>query len=164
MTNGGIVKLHATDNTIVLSNAGGLSVAGAGGKNGGAAVSIGGSLAVNTVANTVQTYISGSTIANADTVHLKSNSSARIWALAISGSVAVGGSSKGPGVGLSGAGAITVNTVANTTESFIGGNSTITTTVGGAVGSAFRPPSIRWPTGSVPILPMQPLTMPVVWI
>jgi Ca2+-binding RTX toxin-like protein len=115
----GMLSLEARDRSLVLANAVGLSGAGAGGKSSGVAASTGASLAVNVIANTVRSFISGSTVTSGGDAELTAGSEAAIWALSVGGSGAGAGGGDQGGFAISGGGAVSVNTVANLVEASI---------------------------------------------
>jgi len=118
-TSAGKLLLNATDSTLVLGNAIGLSGAGAGGKTGATAASGGVSLAVNVVDNTVNAYIAGATVNAAGNVELNAKAESTIWALAVGGSGAGAGSSDEGSFAFSGGGAVTVNTVTDAVGAYV---------------------------------------------
>ena len=90
-----MVALDAANDAVILSNAGGFSFAlGASSGNVGGAASVGASLAVNAIDNETRSVITDSTVTDADSLSLTSASDAVIWALAVSGSGAVGAAKK----------------------------------------------------------------------
>ena len=132
VTNAGGVSMSAQDNSDILGNAGGVTFSVGGGGAGGGGIAVGASVAVNTIANTVKTYISDATVTAAGPVALSSDSTSKIWALSIAGAGGASGGSVG-GVSVAVAAAVTVNTVADTIEAFIDDGSNVTTTGTGTV-------------------------------
>ncbi|MCK9233336.1 MAG: hypothetical protein M0P04_11190, partial [Syntrophales bacterium] len=120
---GGAVSLDAKDNTQIMADAGGVSLAVGSGERTGVGVAIGGSVAVNVVSNETLAYISGSTIGTEATpvgaVSVTAAADSRIWALTIAGSLSVGYGKSQFGGALAGAVAGSVNSVRNTVEAGI---------------------------------------------
>ncbi|MBL4827159.1 MAG: hypothetical protein JKY66_05500, partial [Spongiibacteraceae bacterium] len=129
---GGTLSLSSRDSSLIMANAGGVAFAGAGGAGGGGALSVGASLAVNTISNTVKAFITGSTIVADGDMTISADSTATIWSLTIAGAIAGAGGAGGGLIG-SGAAASSVNTIANTIEASIGTGSDVTTTNGGGI-------------------------------
>ncbi len=128
----GAVSLDAQDKTLIMADAGGISIAVGVGGNDGFGLTIGGSVAVNVISNETSAYINGSTIGTANDrvgeVTLNADSDARVWALSLAGSLAVGrGENRfGGAVGFAVAGS--VNVTRNTVEANISGGSTVNST------------------------------------
>ncbi|MDK9703142.1 MAG: DUF4347 domain-containing protein [Sulfuritalea sp.] len=132
-TGGGAVKLTANDSTTINAVAGALAFAGAGGAGGGAAVAIGVAAATNNITNSVSAYVDNSSVSAAtQNIELAANETASIGATTIGGTLA-GSGGAGGGVSVAAAGAGSGNTIANTVRAFIGNNSVVSTTGGGAV-------------------------------
>jgi len=124
---GGDLTLTATDNAAIIANAVGGSIAvGASGGGTGGALSIGVSIAHNTIANKAQAYIDNSALAppdnaivlNARDVSLSAASMDTIQALSIAATIAVGAGSK-TGVALSGGGSESTNIILTKTNAYI---------------------------------------------
>jgi len=130
--NNAAVTMDAVDNSLIMANAGGASAAGAGGAIGGVTVTLGGSAAVNVIANSMKTTISGSTVSADGDVELSALSNSTIWALTVAGA---GGGSGGAigGVSLAGAASGSVNVIANTIEALIEADSDVTAEHSGTV-------------------------------
>ena len=110
--------MRAIDDTNIVANAGAVSIGASTGTGKSLAVTIGFSTAINTIANQVRSYISGSTVLSNGLLDMSALSSANIWSLTIAGSGGVAAGSGG-GIAASFAGSGSVNTVANTIESYI---------------------------------------------
>jgi hypothetical protein len=117
-TETGSVLLTATDNSDIIAIGGALSLGFAIGGAGGGGLTVGASVAVNQIANTVQSYIAGSTILAGDGVALHAASTSDIISVTIAGAA---GGAGGSSVGLmfSGAGSGSDNRVDNTIKSYI---------------------------------------------
>ena len=126
--NAGDVVINAKDNSLILGNAGVLSVAVGIGGTTGLGGSIGASVIINVVKNSVTAYMSNVDVLSDGGVELEADSNAAIWALAIAGSLGVGvgnspgqdgGGSSGTGVGVAISGATTINVINNSTAGYI---------------------------------------------
>ncbi|NOY98599.1 MAG: hypothetical protein GXP40_05255, partial [Chloroflexi bacterium] len=102
------VNLTATDNSTIQSLAGGVS--------GAVYAAVGAAIATNWVHNTIQAYISNSTVTGSD-IHINANSTSNIKTLTVGGS--------GAGAFALG-GAVSLNDIANTIDAYIADNSTVT--------------------------------------
>ena len=125
--------------TVITAAGGGVAIGvGASGKGTGGALSIGVSLADNTINNTIHTYIDNSALPNpsdtsvsvAGDIILSATSMAEIDSLTIGGAIAVGASGGGSGYAGAGTGAASYNEIENTIDSFIKGVGSITSTAG----------------------------------
>ena len=92
-THSGGVKLATTDDSLIIANAGAVSLAFAVGVGTSTAGTVGASVAVNEIGNEIRSYIDGSTVVTAGDVDLTAVSNATIWAMTLAGvgGVAVGG-------------------------------------------------------------------------
>ena len=122
-TSAGTVSLDAHDTTLIMADAGGVSLGIGSGQSTGVGVALGGSVAVNVVNNEAKAGISDAVVGTAGSrvgaVSLNATSNSKIWALTIAGSVAVGAGQNRFGGALAGAAAGSVNVVHNTVESSI---------------------------------------------
>ena len=78
----------ATDGSTITAAGGSGSFAGSGGQGGGISASLGGSIAINKVRNTVQTVIDGSTATSSGGVSLTTSSTSHITAITQVGAIA----------------------------------------------------------------------------
>ena len=126
-TTSGAVSLSANDDSTIIADAGGISLAGAFGQGGGAGVTVGAAVAINNISNTVTASIEDATVNPAGGVNVTATSGASILAVAVgvAGSLAGG---QGGGIALAGAGSGSGNTVDNTIEASIKGASQVTST------------------------------------
>ncbi len=126
-TDGGALNLTAADNSVILSDAGGVSISVAYGKGTGTSISgsIGAAVASNTETNMVSAYIDTSTVDAAGGVSLMATSALpvgstadyRIDALAFGVAVSGSGSSTGNGISVALAGAAPAPITRSTTRS-----------------------------------------------
>ena len=127
--NDGPVVLASTDTSAITANGGGVGFAVGAGEGNGGAVTIGFSAAQNTISDTIQTWIAGSSVtANAPKgtsheIDLSASDAATVSALTIGGAVAGGGGENGLGVGAAGAGS--GNTVTSNVWSLVDAASTL---------------------------------------
>ncbi len=130
----GVISIGAGDEPTIETVAGSLSVGVGSGLIGGVGASVGISVAINDVQDTVQAYINNSTVntTGGDVVVIAAET-ATIDAWTIGGAVGVGQSGGADGVGLGGAGAGSGNTVMNNVDADIQGNSEVMTFGGGDV-------------------------------
>ncbi len=128
----GAVTLSASDNSKVQVFAGGFALSVAGGEGGGTALSLGASVAINNIGNTIETVIAHAPVSGAGGVSLNASESAQIEALTIAGSFSVA-TGEGGAIGFAGTGAGSGNTIHNTTTSSILNGSIITTGRGASV-------------------------------
>ena len=121
----GIIKLSATDSTSVKADAGGYSIALAGGAGGGLAGSLGVAAATNDIANTVSAYVDNSFVsATGGNVELSATESASVDALAIGAALSgAGGAGGGGAVGAAGSG--TGNTIRDNVLANVSNNSSV---------------------------------------
>ena len=126
-TTSGAVSLSANDDPTIIADAGGISLAGAFGQGGGAGVTVGAAVAINTISNTVTASIEDATVNSAGGVNVTATSGASILAVAVgvAGSLAGG---EGGGIALAGAGSGSGNTIDNTIEASIKEASQVTST------------------------------------
>ncbi len=117
----GDVIVKADDNPNVSATAGAASVTIATGATGSVALSIGGAVADNTIADTVYAYSDASTIDSAANVSITAVATPTAGAFALAASVSASFSLTG--VGFSGGGASSTNTITNDVESYITGAS-----------------------------------------
>ena len=131
VTAAGGVSLTATDSSQIMADAGGFAIAvGYGGKDGGAALSVGFSIVDNDIENTTEAYVHDSTVTAGSSVELLAESTAAIEGWSIAGSVAAGVSNLNSGLAGAGAGAGTYNKVKNKIEAYVTGGSDVTATAG----------------------------------
>ena len=116
----------ATDYSKIHAGAGAGALAIAAGEGAGIAGSVGVSVAVNQIGNTVTAGIEGSTVNSSGGVSLDAEETASIYALTVAGSVSVGGGET-VGVAFAGAGAGSGNSIINTVQAIINGGSSVTT-------------------------------------
>ena len=125
--------------TVITADGGGVAIGvGASGEGTGGALSIGVSLADNTITNTIRAYIDNSGLPNPGAtsvsapgdIILSATSMAEIDSLTIGGAIAVGASGGGSGYAGAGSGAAAYNKIENTIESFIKGVGSITSAAG----------------------------------
>jgi hypothetical protein len=130
----GDLALTATDSAAIVANAIGASIAvGASGSSTGGALSIGVSIAHNTIANKTQAYIDNSALAapenrivlNSGNVALGATSMDTIDALSIAATIGVGAASQ-TGVALSGGGSESTNIILTKTNAYILGADLVT--------------------------------------
>ncbi len=126
------VNVFAQDNSKIIAEAGGISLALALGKTDGASVSVGASVAYNDIKNTIRAEIDSSNVTATNNVALNAKSTSTIDSEAWSGSAAVSGStgSGGTTISLTGAGGATYNDISNTIAATIDNGSNVTTTSG----------------------------------
>ncbi|MBL4826874.1 MAG: hypothetical protein JKY66_04040, partial [Spongiibacteraceae bacterium] len=124
--NGVAVGITSVDDSLIMANSGGASFSGSGGAVGGVSISSGSATAINTVTNTIRSYISNSGIDADGALDLNALSSSLIFTITTAGAGAGSGGAVG-GVSVAAAGAGSVNIIANTIESYIDGGSTIST-------------------------------------
>ncbi len=127
---GGNVNLSALDEPTITANAGGVGIAGGAASESGVSVSLGVAVAINSVADPVKAFISGSTVSAAGTVSLSASETANIQALTIGGAIGVAGGG-GSSVGVAAAGAGSGNTITDDIEAGITGGSDVTAQGGG---------------------------------
>ena len=122
-TTKGSVILSALDNSSILANGGGATVAIVTGSV-PVGVAIGAGAAYNTITNTTTAYIAASMVTSADQVSLSAQSTATInsTGFGVAASIAVGGGAGGAGAG---SGAVSFNTIQDTIESYIENGSTV---------------------------------------
>ena len=96
-----------------------MGISSAVGKTSAAAVSLGGSFAVNVLDRETRAYISSSEVTSAGEVDLESDASGTIWAMTIGGVGSGASSETGFGGALSVAGAGRVNVIDSDVESYI---------------------------------------------
>ena len=129
---GGTITVSANDNPTIDAVAGALSVGVAVGSQAGVAGSVGISVSINEVSDTVEAYISNSTLgASGGDLTVQAIETGTINAWTIGGAVGVGSGGNGIGVGLAGAGS--GNTVTNQVYAYIAGGSSVTTSNSGDV-------------------------------
>jgi hypothetical protein len=114
VTADGAVTLRATDESDIIANAGGISIA----VGGNASAAFGASVAINKIENTVKATISESTVTSGEGVDLVAEAESDIWSLAIGGAVSGSGEQGAFTVAAGGAG--TGNTV-KTSQLRLGG-------------------------------------------
>jgi Ca2+-binding RTX toxin-like protein len=127
VTTSGSVRLSTKDDSSITADAGGVSIALAGGQGGGTSVSAGISVAINDIRNTISAIIEDSTVISGGNVELFATSDNEIRALTIAGSLA-GSGGEGGGLSFAGAGTGSGNTIKNIIEATIKNDSTITST------------------------------------
>ena len=121
----GDVRLTAQDTSTIQADGGAISVAVGGGSTAGVGVSVGLSIAINKLSNTLKTSIDSSTVTAGQDVSLASIADATINTATFGGSLAVGiGGNAGVGVALSGVGA--TNDINNSIQSSIENGSQVT--------------------------------------
>jgi hypothetical protein len=122
-TTKGSVILSALDNSSILANGGGATVAIVTGSV-PVGVAIGAGAAYNTITNTTTAYIAASMVTSADQVSLSAQSTATInsTGFGVAASIAVGGGAGGAGAG---SGAVSFNTIQDTIESYIENGGTV---------------------------------------
>ena len=91
------------------------------GKEGSGAGGVAGSVSINNIANTAMSFISGNSDIKTGNLKLNSYSDSNI--LSVAASVAVAVSKGGEGIGVSIAGSVSINEIANTISSYISGSS-----------------------------------------
>ncbi len=150
-SHGGGITMSATDNSMIVANGGGVGISVGGGGGAGVGVTLGISAATNKIQNIIYAEIDGSTASATGSVSLSTQETANIQALSIGGALAVGGGGgAGVGVGLAGAGSS--NTIADTVESVIQDNASVTTAAAASVSlTATDNPSITANGGGVGI-------------
>ncbi|HEV8062517.1 MAG TPA: hypothetical protein VGP68_21740, partial [Gemmataceae bacterium] len=124
-TTGGAVTLSAMDNSTIIADGGGVSLAGAFGQGGGAAVTVGAAVAINTIGNTITAAIEDSTVNSFAGVSVTASSDASILAVSVGVAGALAGG-EGGGIALAGAGSGSGNTINNVIEASIKGASQVT--------------------------------------
>jgi len=90
------------------------------GKEGSGAGGVAGSVSINNIANTAMAFISGNSDIKTDSLKLNSYSDSNI--LSVAASVAVAISKGGEGIGVSIAGSVSINEIANKISSYISGS------------------------------------------
>ena len=121
----GRIRLNARDRSRITADAGGVAIAvakssgGAGGGGTHLAGSVGASVAVNEIENTIRANIDSAEVASEGNLELSAVSAAFIDALTIGASVAAAASKQGTNISLAGAGAFSFNDIANTVEAEI---------------------------------------------
>ncbi len=147
---GGTVTVTAVDSSKIDAGAGAVSL---GLGDDGLAVSVGLSTAYNNIANSVQAEIDDSIVSGtgsyADDIQgvvVSAQSDASIVGVTIAGSGSLGTDG---GLGFTGAGAVSVNTIGNTAESEIGGDSEVTSLSGGVSVTAMDSSSIKAIAGAL---------------
>jgi hypothetical protein len=121
------LSLSATDKTGIIANAAGGSLSVGAGKT-GLAMAVGGSFAINSIGNTVRSYVDSSTLDTNGAISIISTSDSSIWGLAVGAAVGVGvGSAGGTGASLSIGVSVSHNSIGNITESYIKNSSSVLT-------------------------------------
>ena len=115
---GGAVTAKATDSSKIKADAGGGSLAAAGGQEGGIGISVGAAAATNDVGNTVSAMVDSSSVEASGPLDVSAASSADIDVFTLGASGALTGG-EGGGVSLVGAGSGSGNTVVNKVESSV---------------------------------------------
>jgi hypothetical protein len=127
-TNAGKVRVAASDDSTITADAGGvaLSIAiGQGSQGSSLSVAVGAAVAFNRIEGSdvaptyVEATVDGSFLSAAGAVEVTATSTTDIDALTLAGAGAVGGSGGGGGTALSGAGAVSENTIDNNIEAHI---------------------------------------------
>jgi hypothetical protein len=131
-TSSGAVTLGAQDASQITADAGGFALTAAGGKGGGTALSVGASVAVNSITNSVQALIDPATVSGGGGVDLSALETATIQALTIAGSAAVAAGQGGTKT-FAGAGAGSGNTINDTTSALVTSGSSVGSGAGQAV-------------------------------
>ena len=131
----GGISLTATDAANITANGGGVGIAVGGGGSGGVAVSLGVSYANNEVEDHVETFVTASTVMANGPVNLATSENTTIVGLTLGGAVSLGvGGEVGIAAGI--AGSSTINTVENTVDAFVSGNSHVTAQGGISISAA----------------------------
>ncbi|MEM6398913.1 MAG: hypothetical protein AAF757_01595 [Cyanobacteria bacterium P01_D01_bin.116] len=117
------LTISATDTSRIQAFSGGIGFSLAAGSSDSAAVSVGLSLAYNTINNDINAYIDDSVITSGNTIGLSATSDATILSAAFTGSVAASTT-----VSAAGTGNETKNEVTNTTQAYINNNANVDST------------------------------------
>ncbi len=127
-----VITVIAADSPTIETIAGALGVGVASGFIGGIAASVGISVSINDVQDTVQAYSNNSTVnttvgdvISSGMVELKATENATIMTVTVGGAVAVG-IGGGEGTGLAVAGSDSSNTIQNNVDAYVSGKSTVT--------------------------------------
>ena len=104
------VSLQAKDNSLIVALAGAVAVSISGSQGGGASISY------NRISNGIAAYVDGSTVTTSGgSISLLATSTPRLVAIGAAGAGGAGGTNKG----ISGAGTLTINSIANTVDAHI---------------------------------------------
>jgi hypothetical protein len=109
LTAGGMIKVLAKDKTVITSDAGGVSVGLGISSNTSVTIGFGAAVAMNTITKTLRARVIDSEIHGAAGVEVRAEASTQSQALSVAGTGGVGVSSGGSSVGVSGAGALSIN-------------------------------------------------------
>ena len=129
---GSAVTVHAKDDSTIVADVAGVSIAGGGGAGGGGAGAIGAAIAQNLISVTVEAVIDSSTVISGGAVALTAESNPDITstAIGIAGSLAGG---IYVGIAVSGAGAFSGNQINSTVAAEIRNDSIVSSAAGYAV-------------------------------